>query len=261
MDDMIVAHINGKMLTWARERAALTVAHLAKGKMTVEKLQAWEAGTEFPSQTQAIALADKLDISYAMLFMPAVPPPDTLNIRDLRTVTGQILARPSLDFRAVLNDATIRQEWLRETRIEEDAAPLSFVGKFTTAADAKTVAADMRGTLQLTREDRRLCLNYEVFVKHLVARAEDIGILVMRSAIVGHATNRPLNVSEFRGFALIDAFAPVVFINDADAKAAQIFTIIHEMVHIWIGADGVSDRTPNTKSDSRNGIEIFCDKV
>jgi Zn-dependent peptidase ImmA (M78 family) len=264
MDEMIVAHINGQMLAWARRRAGIDLNHLArlaKGKITAEKLSAWENGDEFPSQAQAIILAEKLGISYAMLFMPTVPPPDNPTIPDLRTLSGTPLTDPSLDFRQVLNDATVRQEWIRDERIDENWEPLTFVGKFNTGDDPKLVVADMRRVLQLTNAERSRCNDYDEFLKHLVARAEDIGVLVMRSAVVRHATNRPLLVKEFRGFALNDIFAPVVFINDADAKAAQIFTIVHELAHVWIGADGVSDRRPNQKDESKNSIELFCDRV
>jgi Zn-dependent peptidase ImmA (M78 family) len=261
MDDMIVAHINGKMLTWARKRAGFEIGRLAKRNITVEKLTAWEAGQGLPSQAQAIELAEKLGISYAMLFMPTVPPPDDPSIPDLRTLTGHRLTNPSLDFRDVLNDAVVRQEWVRDARLEEGRAPLSFVGSFAITDDPKKVAADMRRVLRVTKEDRRECADYEAFIKHLVSRAEAIGVLVMRSGIVGHATNRPLKVSEFRGFVLNDALAPLVFVNDTDARAAQVFTIAHELVHIWIGADGVSDRKPNEKNDSKNAIELFCDRV
>ena len=261
MDEMIVAHINGGMLAWARRRAGFDIARLAKGNITVEKLTAWEKGDDFPSQTQAIALSEMLGISYAMLFMPVVPPPDIPPIPDLRTLSGEHLANPSLDFRQVLNDAIVRQEWVRDERAEEEWGKLPFVGKFDITDDPKAVAADMRSVLQLSKEDRNRCTDFEAFIKHIVSRAEDIGVLVMRSAVVRHATNRPLKVSEFRGFALSHHLAPTVFINDSDAKAAQIFTVAHELAHIWIGADGISDRKPNQKNDSRNTIEIFCDKV
>jgi Zn-dependent peptidase ImmA (M78 family) len=261
MDEMIVAHINPEMLAWARKRAGFDIARLAKGTVTIEKLTAWEEGHGSPSQAQAMLLAEKLGISYAMLFMPTVPPPDTPTIPDLRTISGEPFENPSLDFRQVLNDATVRQEWIRGERIDEDRSALPFVGRFDITVDPKIVAADMRRVLQLTNEDRNRCNDYEAFLKHLVARAEAVGALVMRSAVVRHATNRPLLVKEFRGFALNDPFAPVVFVNDADAKAAQIFTLVHELAHIWIGADGVSDRRPNQKNESRNAIELFCDKV
>jgi Zn-dependent peptidase ImmA (M78 family) len=261
MDDMIVAHINGKMLTWACIRAGVDIGQLAKGKITLEKLKAWESGESLPSQSQAIALAEKLGVSYAMLFMPAVPPPDIPAIPDLRTVNGHRLTHLSLNFREVINDTAIRQEWFRGARIDVKQAPLPFVGAFSLSDDPKNVAADMRNVLELTKEDRRQCSDYESFIKYFVVRAETVGVLVMRSAVVRHATNRPLQVSEFRGFALNDAFAPLIFINDADAKAAQIFTIAHELAHVWIGADGVSDRKPNEKNDSKNTIELFCDRV
>ena len=71
---MVVAHINGKILAWARNRAGFDFARLAKGSVTVEKLKAWESGKDFPTEKQATDIAQKLGISYAMLFMPNVPP-------------------------------------------------------------------------------------------------------------------------------------------------------------------------------------------
>jgi Zn-dependent peptidase ImmA (M78 family) len=258
---MVSAHINGGMLTWARERAGLEPDRLAKGTITVAKIKAWESGKEQPTQKQAETLAAKLGISYAMLFMPTVPPPDNPPIPDLRTVSGQQLSNPSLDFRDVLNSTLNRQDWVRDERVEQGAKPLTFVGRFRQSGDPNKVAADMRGVLQLSPQDRAECADFEAFIKHLVSRAEDIGVLVMRSAIVGHDTHRKLDVNEFRGFALSDNIAPVVFINDSDAKAAQVFTIAHELAHIWIGANGVSDRRPNQQEDSTNAIEVFCDRV
>ena len=258
---MLTAYINGKMLTWARERAGFERDRLAKGSVSARKIKAWEDGQEYPTQNQAMELAEKLGISYAMLFMPTVPAPDNPSIPDLRTVSGQRMKNPSLAFRDVLNSTLVRQDWVRDERKDYGAKPLKFVGRFTVNSDPKKVAADMRSALELSPADRAECADYEAFIKHLVSRAEGLGILVMRSAIVGHDTHRKLDVKEFRGFALSDSLAPVVFINDADAKAAQVFTVAHEMVHIWIGEDGVSDRTPNQKKESANKIELFCDQV
>jgi Zn-dependent peptidase ImmA (M78 family) len=259
--DMVLAYINGEMLTWARKRAGFELDRLAKGSITVEKLKCWELGKDFPTETQAMTIADKLGISYAMLFMPVVPPPDDLPIPDLRTINCQQLTTPSLDFRDVLNATLIRQDWIRDERREGGFESFPFVGRFTLKSNPQTVATDMRRVLALEPKDRAECPDLEAFIKHLVARAEDIGVLVMRSAVVGHDTHRALDVQEFRGFALSDRFAPVVFINDADAKAAQVFTIAHELAHIWIGADGISDRRPNQQNQSENAIELFCDKV
>jgi Zn-dependent peptidase ImmA (M78 family) len=258
---MVTAYINGKMLEWARTRAGFELNRLAKGNITTKKLKAWEDGDEHPTQNQAVELAGKLGISYAMLFMPNVPAPDDPPIPDLRTVSGQRIKNPSLAFRDVLNSTLVRQDWVRDDRKDQGMKPLKFVGRFTVNSDPQKVAMDMRNELELSSSNRAECADYEAFIKHLVSRAEGLGVLVMRSALVGHDTHRKLDVKEFRGFALNDAIAPVVFINDSDAKAAQIFTIAHELVHLWIGEDGVSDRTPSKNKGNTNKIELFCDQV
>jgi Zn-dependent peptidase ImmA (M78 family) len=258
---MATAYINGKMIEWARNRAGFEIDRLVKGNVTTKKLKAWEDGDEHPTQNQAMALAEKLGISYAMLFMPNVPAPDDPSIPDLRTVSGERIKNPSLAFRDVMNTTLVRQDWIRDERKEQKIKPLKFVRRFTMKSDPKKVALDMRDELELSSSDRAACADYEAFIKHLVSKAESLGVLVMRSALVGHDTHRKLDVKEFRGFALSDPIAPVVFINDADAKAAQVFTIAHELAHLWIGEDGVSDRTPNQKKESTNKIELFCDQV
>lgn len=65
-----------------------------------------------------------------------------------------------------------------------------------------------------------------------IKQAEEAGVLVMRAGVAAGNNRRPLSVQEFRGFALSDKIAPVIFINSKDAKAAQIFTLVHELVHI-----------------------------
>jgi hypothetical protein len=37
-----------------------------------------------------------------------------------------------------------------------------------------------------------------------------------------------------------DPIAPLVFINGQDYPASKIFTLLHELAHIWIGLSGIS---------------------
>jgi Zn-dependent peptidase ImmA (M78 family) len=260
VDDMAIARINGRMISWARKRAGKSIASLALKGVSPEDIAAWENGDRFPNETQAQNLADRLNIGYPILFNPNVPPEEHIEIPDLRTLNGEHLSDPSLDFLKVIDDAEAKQEWCRGEHIDLEKSPLEFVGLFDIHSSIEAVALDMRTRLSIDEWDRSSRGNYEDFLKFVISSAEKVGVLVMRSAVVGHDPTRKLSVAEFRGFALIDPYAPLIFINDRDAKAAQIFTLAHELVHIWIGQGGVSDRKPNDKS-SRNAVEIFCDRV
>ena len=69
-------------------------------------------------------------------------------------------------------------------------------------------------------------------------------------------------MNEFRGFAVSDDLAPLVFINGRDPLVAQFFTFAHEIAHVWIGASGISNADPaNVPASQRKTIERFCDSV
>jgi Zn-dependent peptidase ImmA (M78 family) len=257
---MAIAHINGKMISWALRRSGASLESLVSKKISLERLKEWELGKAFPSEGDAKTLADRLGIAYPMLYMQAVPPDEPIKIPDRRTIDGRPLRNPSLNLLDVLDATKARQEWYL-SELAESAKRLPFVGRYDLRSSPKIIADDMRVTLGINSTNRAETSNFEEFLKLLVAHAEDHGILVMRSAVVGHATSRVLDVKEFRGFVLLDPFAPVIFINDNDAKAAQIFTFAHELAHIWIGASGISDRKPDSKGDSKNDVEIFCDRI
>ncbi|MGD0786795.1 MAG: ImmA/IrrE family metallo-endopeptidase [Terracidiphilus sp.] len=259
---MNVAYINRRIITWALDRLDLEPDQIATTIMPAENIRAWERGESHPTENQAELLANKLQIPYLVLFLSEPPPPEKVPIPDLRTRSGKAAVKPSREFIAVINDALSRQDWYREQAQQKGCPKLSFVGRFKRADPVIEVAANMRSVLRINQEFRSASHNWEEFLRQLITRVENAGILVMRSGVAGHSTRRKLNINEFQGFALCDPYAPTVFINDADFRAAQIFTLAHELAHIWIGETGISDASLVRKSLTElNRIESFCNQV
>jgi len=240
----IEALITPKVVRWARQRARLSTAEVAK-RINVsqpDRLHAWEQeGTEDrPTFRQARHLADVLHVPFGYLFL-SEPPTEELPLPDLRTKYGAAAMEPSPDFLEVIYDALRKQEWYHDYLLDQDADPVPFVGRYTETTPVNTVAEDIRRTLRLDQSLRRQARNNDDYFRLLVRRAEEARVLVLRNSVVGNNTHRPLDPEEFQGFAKSDSLAPLVFVNQNDYLSAQIFTLLHELAHIWIGASGISD--------------------
>lgn len=244
------AFINPEILSWSRQRAGLSEAQIAKGlTVKLERVKEWEAGQSLPSFSQAQKWAAIAHVAFGVLFLKA-PPPESLPLPDLRTVGGVFPHKPSLNLMDTVRDVLRKQDWYLEYLQDHEPSPLSFVGSFSSRSPIKDVVADIRRVLGMTDAFARM--SYDDYFRALVNGAEEAGILVMRSGVALGNTHRKLNVSEFRGFAISNALAPVVFINSADAPTARLFTLMHELVHVWIGSTGVSDG--NSHSADRKSV-------
>jgi len=237
------AKINPNILSWARERAQLSLLQLA-AKLQVDevKLEAWESGEKPPTFKQAQNFAIKTHIPFGFLFLNR-PPEELLPLPDLRTIGSQPRHRPSAELVEIIQIVIQRQQWFLEYLRDQGVAEPLHKRKFSVKTPIATIVKNMRKILRVAEHPYRG--SWEDYFKLLVQRIEDCGILVMRQGNLGHHT-RPLSISEFRGFAVYDPIAPVIFINQADAPAARLFTLIHELAHIWIGVSGISDADVST---------------
>ena len=249
------AYVNPTLLRWARERAGLDLDDAAQAAgVKVEQLAAWEDAESRPTFRQAQKLANAVHAPFGYLFLRE-PPNEALPLPDLRTVGGAAVPRPSVDLLETVRIALRRQEWYFEYQRDHGLEPLPFVGRFGIGSTVIDVAADIRQVLELEAEQGQR--TWEAYFRDIVDAAERVGVLVMRSGIVGNNTRRKLDVSEFRGFAISNPLAPVVFINSADAPSARLFTLLHELAHIWLGSSGISNLAPG---NSRRE-ETFCNAV
>lgn len=254
-------YITPALLKWARERAGLDYTNTAK-KIGVkpEVIQSWESGESAPTFRQLEKLTRTLHVPLGYLFL-SQPPQTVSTIPDFRSLPQSRLGQFSPNLEAVLNDAKRKQAWLREWRIEEDFPRLSFIGRFSLRDHPRFIAEDIRSTLRLPSPTAQQLKSWREHLSRLVEHAEKAGIVIIRNGVVLSDNHRLLDLEEFRGFNLPDAYAPLVFINAQDSIAGQIFTLAHELAHLWIGKEGISNPLTIENPLGLPEIERFCNRI
>jgi Zn-dependent peptidase ImmA (M78 family) len=245
--------VRPELLTWARERSGLGTEQLAR---RFPKLTEWEQGARLPTLKQLEGFAQATHTPFGFLLLPE-PPEERVPIPDYRTVGDSGVRRPSPDLLDTIYLCEQRQEWYREFAQISREDEVGLVGSLTTAIPVAEAAAAMQARLNFNVEDRGS--TWGDALRTLVGHAEELGVLVMVSGVVGSNTHRKLDPGEFRGFALVDRLAPLVFVNGADSKAAQIFTITHELAHVWLGETALDDADLASVPDV--AAERWCNRV
>ena len=207
-------------------------------------------------QLESFAKATRTPVGYLFL---SEPPDEQVPIPDLRTMGNERLDHPSPDLLDTVYACQQRQEWYRDFARTMGEPVLPFVGSASVGDDVEKTAAGIRRTLGFDLDQQRQASSWTDALRRFIKQADECGVLVMVNGIVGSNTRRKLDPEEFRGFALADDLAPLVFVNGADTKAGQMFTLAHELAHIWLGESALSDVGPATSPSHE--IEIWCNQV
>ena len=250
-------NVSPQVLRWARERAGLDLSDLQN---KFPKLADWENDSGRPTVNQLEKFAKATRVPYGYLFLPE-PPVMHLHLTDFRTVENRKVQRISPELMDTVDTMRLRQSWLREERIEIGAEPLSFVGAASLRDDPVVIGQEMRQVLGTVNGWANQVSTWTAAVGELRKTIEELGVMAVINGVVGNNTHRKLDVNEFRGFALSDLYAPLIFVNGADTKSAQMFTLIHELAHLWLGDVGEGLSGFNGLQPSGSEVERFCDQA
>ena len=249
--------VSPEVLCWARERAGLELIDL-QGKFP--KLAEWESASIQPTMRQLQNFANATRVPYGFLFLPE-PPKMHLPIADFRTVESQRHQDISPELMDTIHLMRRRQAWLREERMEAEVRPVDFIGTASLSNDPEAIGREMRRVLGLVDGWTNRVGTWTAAVGELRKAIEALGVMAVINGIVGNNTSRKLDVNEFRGFALNDPCAPLIFVNGADAKSAQMFTLAHELAHLWLGHVGEGLSGFRGLQPGEGEVERFCDRA
>ena len=250
--------VEAKLLNWAIERSGIDISAL-KGMKGCGKLDSWLDGSTKPTFKQIEEFAKATHTPVGFLFLHD-PPEEHIPIPDFRTKGNLQTSRPSVNLLDTIYICQQQQEWYQDYLSRNSFDPLDFIGSVNRNASVECVAQDISDKLNFDLEARRSSKGtWEDALRSFIDNADAAGIMVMRNGVVQNNTHRKLDPEEFRGFALSDKLAPLIFINNADSKSAQMFTLAHELAHLWLGKTALSSADIGGNEDREE--EVWCNKV
>jgi Zn-dependent peptidase ImmA (M78 family) len=253
--------VNPQILTWARDTAGLSVeeaAHAlgfkdARDRTAAQRLEAIEAGIEEPSRSVLLKMAGTYHRSLLVFYL-SDPPPKGDRGEDFRRVPGAKPPEydPTLD--ALIRDVRGRQGIVKDLLEQAEPRSVDYIASVTMDLPHSELARRITDRIGFSLDEFRQQVTVEGAFTYLRERVESSGAFVLLLGNLGsHHTNIPSGV--FRGYAIADAIAPFIVINDQDARVAWAFTTLHELAHLWLGATGVSGGSTDTQ------LESYCNSV
>ena len=204
----------------------------------LDQLSAWKTGEKQPTLKQLEAMSRKTRIPFGY-FLLQTPPDEDIALAEYRTIGSKRRQKPSRELIDILDQMTAIQDWMRNELRREQSDALPFVGCCSLHDYATEIAQRIRDALALKTNWYREGKNAEDNFNHLRNTLAQHGLLIFTGGKVGANTHRPLDVKEFRAFTLVDAYAPLIFINTTDTANGRLFSLLHETVHVWLGKNSL----------------------
>ena len=259
--------INGSILRWAREIAGLSLEDAAirakigtprnlKGheyRTAGDCLRAWEDGQEKPTISQLKLMSKAYQRPLITFFLTAPPKQENVFV-DLRTIMK--CPSESIEFAALKRHIISLHRELDGILKDENANILPFVNSANESLGTAKIVESISATLGL---DAGWQIKKEKF-KYLRSKAQGVGVFVTLMGDLGNYKSK-IAVDEFRGMAIADQRSPLIVINSNDAEVGKLFTLAHELTHIWLGNSSISNIDPTDPNSCYDKIERFCNDV
>lgn len=247
-------NIKADNLIWAITRAGHELSEFLRDTPLVQQ---WIKKEKQPTVKQLEKFSKQVHVPFGYLLLDS-PPTETLPIPFFRS---QNTDQKSISLNVVDTVRILkrRQEWLAEYLEENEAKTLPFVGSATVNDPIEKVVKRIREILELPEDWASKYRTYAEALNHFSNQLEEQRIIVTFNSVVGNNNHRKIPLEDCRGLVLVHPIVPFLFVNSTDAKSAQLFTLAHELVHIWLGESAGFDLEGWLPAD--DPIERFCDQA
>jgi Zn-dependent peptidase ImmA (M78 family)/transcriptional regulator with XRE-family HTH domain len=241
--------------SWAIQRAGLTVDGYMNSHPNVP-LSEWMSGEKEPTVKQLEAFAKSVNVPFGYLFLEKTPKEEV----PFPMFRGEAGRSDHFDLNVydTVNNLQLRQDWLEDYLQENEIDTCKYIRSVTLQTPVGETVSKLRTMLGLQPRWAFGLVRTEAAVSKMTEALEDAGIFVAYNGVVGNNTRRPISVSECRGFALVNDTAPYIFVNSGDAPTAQLFTLVHETVHLMLGISAGHAEADTLCHDAN---EKYCDMV
>ncbi|MHA0041788.1 helix-turn-helix domain-containing protein [Deinococcus sp. PEB2-63] len=250
--------LNPAILVWARETAGLSVDEAAK-KLGVkaEKLEQCERGDKFLTFNQLKTAANVYKRSLAAFLLPE-PPEVPRMLPDFRSLENREVGKYSSSLMIDIRRAKNRRLRFIEIMnlLERPIPSFDLRIKASLETDPSYIAEFARAWLEVSMEQQTEWRGKYTALHNWIEIFEKKGVLVFQTSKVAK--------DEMIGLCISNGVMPIILLNGKYTPNSKVFTMMHELVHLMIGIEGVSGEIDES-IDARNGdyreIEFFCNRV
>ncbi len=246
------------VLRWARETSGMSVEDVArKMKRKSADISDWEEGRSAPSYPQLERLAYEIYRRPLAIFFFPEPPEEQTPETEFRSLPSSELEELSPDTLRHIRLAKAFQVSLRELHADRNPVqePIFRLLNISRSSSVPGASKRIRGHLRVTLDDQRKARDEGEALKIWRAAIEEAGV---------HVFKAPIKQKRVSGFSLHDADFPLIYLNSGTSKTRQIFTALHELVHLLLGFNGMTTEAQialGGYSDVQRRTEVFCNKV
>ncbi|MDO5575182.1 MAG: ImmA/IrrE family metallo-endopeptidase [bacterium] len=247
--------IKPEIISWILQ----TIQFNNAASSAIELLGKWQNGEKTPTFNQVEDVSKMMNIPFGYFFLDK-PPVEECPIVDYRTIKSMSIPGPSRNLLETLDLMTDIQEWMVNYVIENGQDELFYVGSASVSKDVDAIVEDIRKVLHLEKDWYKNSATAADSFRFLKGLMEEIGVLVMMNGIVGNNTRRKLSVEEFRAFTLVNKYVPLIFINTCDSDAGKLFSLLHELAHVWVGVNSFYNEQISAGTNESD-MEQLCNAV